>query len=427
MTSRIGPLRPLDAHLTPATVRRRRAGVRLALLTIAVIALVGSALQPAAAASKPGKVGLVSFTAKSFSKSTNTAGLTFSWPRASRAKKYEIFVSRSYSMSKAKKYTTSKRSKTLKKLAPGRDYFVQVRAVNGSKRGSKSNRVGHTTIRRMDDAHGPNYRLMTYNVCSRVCSKWSTRQPYAHVRIKSYSPDVVAAQEADHLVPPAGYTQAHYKSGKRLLFKTTRFTMLPGTPEPQVLESVDTGERCTPSRTWDSYGEILLGRHDGGCRYAVWAILSDNTRNARTMFVNVHTVSGDTTTRARERQAEVQTLTATVAAVNPEGLPVIYAGDFNTHKNRSNDYVRTVFNASGYYDAYDLAAQLRRQHYNSFNGFKTTPKISYKWGDHVDKVWIRPDQGRVIKWNNGALIKSGKMITPIPSDHSPLIIDVKIN
>lgn len=425
MTSRIGPLRPHVVPLTPAGTGRT--SIRLVLLTVAVIALVGSALQPAAAASKPGKVGLVSFTAKSFARSTGTAGLTFSWPRASRAKKYEIFVSRSYSMSNAKKYTTKSRSKTLTKLRPGQNYFVQVRAVNGSKRGSKSNRVGHTTIRRMDVAGGPSYRIMTYNVCSRVCSAWSTRQPHAQQRIKAYWPDVVAAQEADNLVPPASYTQAHYKSGKRLVFKTKRFTMAPGTPGPDVLESVDTGDRCSPSRTWGSYGEILLGYHDGGCRYAVWAILSDKTRDASTMFVNLHTVAGDSSTRARERQAEIQALTATISAVNPEGLPVIYAGDVNSHKNRSNDHVRTVFNKQGYYDAYDQALVLRRQHYNSYNDFKTTPKISYKWGDHVDKVWMRPDQGRVLRWNNGALIENNKMVTPIPSDHSPLIIDVRMN
>lgn len=426
MTSRIGPSRASAAHLAPAG-RRKRVGVRLALLSIAVVALIGAMLQPAAAASKPGKVGLVSFTGKSFVRSSNTASLTFSWPKASRAKKYEIFLSRSYSMTKAKKFTTSSRSKTIKKLKPGRDYFVQVRAVNGSKRGTKSNRVGHTTIRRMDIARGPSYRVMTYNVCSRVCSQWPTRQPFAHQRITSYSPDIVAAQEADNLVPPAGYSVAHYKSGKRLLYKASRFTRLPGTPEAQVMESVDTGERCSPSRTWGSYGEILLGHHDGGCRYAVWSKLDDRTSSARTLFVNVHTVSGDNSTRARERQAEIQTLSATIAAVNPEGLRVVYAGDFNTHKNRSNDYVAREFNSRGYFDAYDLAAELRLQHNNSYNDFKTTPKISYKWGDHVDKVWIRPDQGRVLRWSNGALIKNAKMVAPIPSDHSPLIIDMKMN
>ncbi|MFI5426805.1 hypothetical protein [Aeromicrobium sp. UC242_57] len=86
-----------------------------------------------------------------------------------------------------------------------------------------------------------------------------------------------------------------------------------------------------------------------------------------------------------------------------------------------------MFNQEGYYDAYDQAQTLKRQHHNSFNDFKTTPKISYKWGDHVDKVWIRPDQGRVLSWVNGARISGGKMVKPIPSDHSPIIVDVKIN
>lgn len=426
MTSRTDDARPLAASAPPARRRRLRRTTRLGLLAASVIALVGTGLQPATAASKPSQVGLVTFTAKSYSLSSKTTALTFSWPKARRATKYEVYISRYYSMSRAKKYTTRHRSKTVRGLRPGADYFVRVRAVNGSKRGSYSNRVGHTTIRRIGNSSGQTYRVMSYNVCSRVCSKWDARQSSAQYRVRGYMPDVLAAQEADNLVVPAGYTQAHYKSGKRLMFKTSRFTMEPGNPEgPEVLPPLD--NRCTPTRSWGSYGEISLGYHGGGCRYAVWARLTDIASQRQTVFVNVHTVSGDNTPDARLRRDEIIEATKQVAAINVEGLPVVYAGDFNSHKNRSNDYLRTVFNAQGYYDAYDLAWTLKRQHNNSYNDFKVTPKISYKWGDHVDKVWMRPDQGRVLSWTNGALIKNDRMVTPIPSDHSPIIADVRIN
>ncbi|WP_456695773.1 endonuclease/exonuclease/phosphatase family protein [Aeromicrobium sp. P5_D10] len=417
----------MTSRTDSARMRRGARWVRISALTAALIALIGTGLQPAAAASKPGKVGLVSFTAKGYDRSSKTASLTIYWPRASRAKKYEIYLSRHYSMSKPRKYTTSNRTKTMKGLTRGADYFVRVRGVNGSKRGSYSTRVGHTTIRLLDLARGDTYRVMSYNVCSRVCSKWESRQPGAQERVRAYRPDVLAAQEADNLAIPAGYSQAHYKSGKRLLFRSGRFTLDPGTEAPEVLPSVDTRNRCTPTRTWETYGEVSLGYHGGGCRYAVWAKLTDTVSGARTMFVDVHTVSGDNSTDAMYRKYEIRELLAQIQTQNPEGLPVIYAGDFNSHKNRSNDYPAREFQKFGYYDAYDLAMSLRQQHNNSYNDYRTTPKISYKWGDHVDKVWIRPDLGRVVKWNNGALIKNGKMVTPIPSDHSPIIADVRIN
>lgn len=402
----------------------------MGLLTAAVLALIGVGLQPAAAASKPGQVGLVSYVEKTYSRSNHTTSLKVTWPSARRAKKYEVYISKNYSMSKAKKYVTSKRYKKITRLSRGANYYIRIRAVNGSKRGAFSNRVGHTTIRQFEVARGGTYRVMSYNVCSRVCSGWPTRQPGALERVAKFRPDVLAAQEADNLAIPAGYAQAHYKSGKRLMFNARRFTMDIGALEPTVLPpalpSANT-TRCTPTRTWGSYGEVLLGYHGGGCRYGIWAILNDAQTGARTLFVNAHTVAGDNTSRATYRKAEIQELTRQVQAINPDALPVVYAGDFNSHKNRSNDYLRGVFNAAGYFDAYDLAQVLYRQHYNSYNDFKTTPKISYKWGDHVDKVWIRADQGRVTKWQNGALISGNKMVKPIPSDHSPIIVDLRIN
>lgn len=418
----------MTSRTNSAHAHRGAGLLRLGALAIAVIALIGTGLQPAAAASsKPGQVGLVSFVSKSFYRSSQTATLKVTWPSARRTKKYEVYISRSYSMSRATKYTTSNRSKTFKGLVPGANYYVRVRAINGKKRGAFSNRVGHTTIRQFDIARGPTFRIMSYNVCSRVCSGWTTRQSAVMERVAKFRPDVIAAQEADHLVPPVGYTEAHYKSGKRLLYRANRFTMDIPALEPTVLPSVDTKERCTPTRTWGSKGEVLLGHHGGGCRYAVWGILNDVPSGDRALFVNVHTVYGDNTTRATYRKAEIQELTKQIAAVNPDLLPVIYAGDVNSHKNRSNDYVRSVFNAAGYYDAFDLAQVLYRQHNNSYTGFQSTPKISYKWGDHIDKVWLRPDQGRVMKWQNGSLIVGGKMAKPIPSDHSPIIVDVRIN
>ncbi|MEV7398579.1 endonuclease/exonuclease/phosphatase family protein [Aeromicrobium sp. NPDC092404] len=390
--------------------------------------LMLTGLEAASAATRPGSVGLVSFTAASYSRSTGTAGLTVDWYTASHARSYEVFISRHYSMDNAKRYTTTASAKTFTGLARGASYFVQVRARNGSAVGSKSARVGHTTIRRLDPAAGPRYRVMTYNVCSQKCSSWSTRQPAALARIAAYSPDVIAAQEAVNLaVPPAtGYAEAVSKSSKRLLYKTSRFTVAePTTPVP-----ADPGENHVGcDRTWpkSTTGYVYLGYHDAGCRYAVWAVLVDRQTGQPTVFVDVHTVAGDNETRAEQREAEIKTLTSHLTTINPGGLPVVYAGDFNSHKNRDNDDMASVFHRLGYYDAFDLALKLYRQHHNSYNGFDVVPRISYKWGDHVDHVWIRPSEGRIERWANGALISNGRMVRPIPSDHSPIVVDVRLN
>ena len=396
---------------------------------IAMFVAVVSTAQPAQAATTPPQVGLVSFVAASYSHSAGTAGLSIDWPDTRDATSYQVFLSRSYSMSNARRYSATHSAKTFTGLKRGTDYFIQVRAVNGSTVGKKSARVGHTTIRRMDPGTGPTYRVMTYNLCSQKCSGWATRQPAALGRIQAYSPDVVATQEAVNLQMPAdsGYTEAISKSSKRLLYKTSRFTLAPPTgPVPAQPGKSSLG--CDLSWPQGTKGYVFLGYHREGCRYAVWAVLVDAATQDRTIFVDVHTVTGDSESADLQRKAEMTKLTQHLATINAQaGLPIVFAGDFNSHKNRSNDSVADVLHGQGYYDAYDLALRLRRQHINSYNGFESIPRISYTWGDHVDHVWIRPSEGRILSWNNGALLLDGRMVTPIPSDHSPIITDVRIN
>ena len=104
--------------------------------------------------------------------------------------------------------------------------------------------------------------------------------------------------------------------------------------------------------------------------------------------------------RARRWRSCVQN----VKLANPKRLPVIYAGDFNSHKNSYSDVVKSIMNRGKFYDAFDLARSLTNQHLNSYNDFKVAPRIGYKWGNHVDKVWIDPWQGRVDAWYNAALL-----------------------
>lgn len=420
-----------DKSSRAAEIRSIVGSMRFALgALVAMLVAVAGTTQPAQAATTPPQVGLVSFTAASYSHSTRTAGLTVDWPDTRYAKSYQVFLSRSYSMSNAKRYSASISKKTMTGLVRGANYFIQVRAVNGSAVGKRSVRVGHTTIRRMDPGNGPTYRVMTYNVCSQKCSGWATRHPAALGRVKAFSPDVIAAQEAGAFPVPAalGYAEAVEKSAKRLFYKTSRFTLAePTTPIPTKPAKSSLG--CDLTWPQSTKGYVYLGYHDGGCRYAVWAVLVDNATQDRTIFVDVHTVAGGSNTAALHRKAEIQKLTDHLAHINSQAkLPIVYAGDFNSHKNRSNDYLANVFHQHGYYDAYDLALRLRRQHYNSYNGFETVPRISYKWGDHVDHVWIRPNEGRILWWGNGALYDANnRMVRPIPSDHSPILTDVRLN
>jgi endonuclease/exonuclease/phosphatase family metal-dependent hydrolase len=410
----------------------------LATVLVGFLVVAGLQAQPAAAASKkPSKVGLVSFVKADYDRRTNTTSLSLDWPDARGAKKYEIFVSRYYSMKKAKVYRQKSSKTTIKKLVRGKDYFFQVRGVNGKKHGSKSSTVGRTTILRP----GPSQnllpvRVMTYNVCSDVCdvlrttpNTWqSSRQLGVLERVAASGADVVAMQEAGKLsMAPPGYTEAISYSAKRLFYKTARFEVAAG-PKPTATFQTTGGKCRLTSETDRPTGVVFLGRHSGGCRYAVWAQLVDRSTGRTFMMVDVHTVTGQTKASTDNRRAEVNELLAVLKLANPQRLPVVYAGDFNSHKQtRTSDSPRPVMNARKFYDAYDLARRVSGQHMNSYNAFRRTPIISTKWGDHIDKVWVDPWRTRVDGWYNFALLGSdGKLVDPIPSDHSPVVVDLRI-
>jgi endonuclease/exonuclease/phosphatase family metal-dependent hydrolase len=386
--------------------------MRRILLTAAATAVVLLGVQPASGATAPSTVGLVSFTAASISGST--ASLTINWPDARRADKYEIFMSRSYSMSSAKRFTSTASTKTITGLAKGKDYFFQVRGVNDGTPGNRSQRVGHTTIRAQGTATGPTYRVMTYNLCSEKCSGWSTREPYFLERVRAYNPDVLALQESVTFARDresfGGYTRASYKSSKSLYYRTDRFEV--------ATHCEEVGEQCT-QRT----GFVYMGPS----RYSVWAELIDKATQRHTIFVSVHTTSGKSDAAALLRKNEVLNLVTALRVINTADLPVVLAGDFNSNKNRSNDYLAGVLHQSGFYDAFDLARMLGRQHYNSYNDFRRVPIYSVKWGDHVDHVWVTPGKTRVLSWANVGRRAGSYYTSPMPSDHNPILVKVQVN
>nr|MCW2727707.1 hypothetical protein [Aeromicrobium sp.] len=404
---------------------------------VGFLVISGLQAQPASAAGgkRPAKVGLVSFVKADYDRNTHRTTLSLDWPDARYAKKYEIFVSKSPSMKKAKTYRQKSSKTTIKKLARGKDYYFQVRGINGKKRGSKSSVAARTTILRPGPADNlMPVRILTYNVCSDVCDveattpyQWATsRQSAVLERIGSSGADIIATQEAGKLPSELpGYTQAISHSAKRLYFSTARFQLAAGALPSNVKDAK--GCRVT-SELGLPTGVIFLGRHASGCRYAVWAELVERATGRSFLMVDVHTVSGNTKATTDYRRAEVNQMISTIKATNTKRLPVIYAGDFNSHKQtQTSDSVRPPMHSSKFYDAFDLARKVSGQHLNSYNDFKTTPRIGTKWGNHIDKVWVDPWKVRVDGWYNHALLDAnGKMVKPIPSDHSPIIVDVRI-
>jgi endonuclease/exonuclease/phosphatase family metal-dependent hydrolase len=378
------------------------------VLPLTVLAVLGTSFMSFSSAwAAPAQVGVVSFVGAS------TTSLKLSWPKVSGATSYEVFRSEHKNMSGATRVLSpTGTSATVTGMNPGQTYCFQVRAKAGSSVGMRSAHTCKPTIREQTAISGAAYAVMTLNACSDVCSGWSGRQAAARTLISNRKPDVVAAQEAGAwTTPPSGYANAFYKSAKRLFYKTSRFT----------LASTSSGPRA-------GYVTLSSGK------YAVWAELVDRTTYKRIIFVSVHTSPAFADYPLRGR--EIENLLNQVGQLNTGNRPVIYAGDFNSHKNRgtydesagfgAQDSVGRTFAAAGYYDAYDLARTLKRPNWNSYSGFKATPTISKTWGDHVDHVYITPGETNVYRWMNAALYSGSKYSAPIPSDHSAVQVNLYV-
>lgn len=410
----------------------------LVAAVVGFLVLTGLQVQPASAATKrPHTVGLVSFVKADYSRGKNTTSLSLDWPDARYARKYEIFVSRYSSMKKAKRYGQKSSKTTIKNLRRGTDYYFQVRGVNGKKHGRKSAVVARTTIVRPGPSRGlMPVRVMTFNTCSEVCDLLGTsptpwlgsRQEAALERIAASGADVVATQENGKMnVVPPGYARAVYYSAKGLYYNVGRFDVAPGpVPGPAAYEP---GSGCRLSSELGlPTGIVYLGRHSAGCRYAVYAELVERSTGRSFLAVDVHTVSGFTSATASNRRTEMATLLSTIKQTNVKGLPVVYAGDFNSHRtSRPSDVVTPYFKANKLYDAYTLARRVSNQHLSSYSNFQATPPISTLWGNHIDRVFVSPWGVRVDGWYNFSRLDArGNVIGPIASDHSPVVVDLRL-
>lgn len=347
---------------------------------------------------KPGKPGMVSIVAASM------GTLTLDWKKAPRAKRHLVRIATNERLSDIRELAYTKKSKiTVTGLQPGKDYCFQVKGKNGRGFGKPANRTCRTTIRAQGPAEGPTYRFLTYNVCSNVCPNWADRKGAAGNLIRASDPDVVGLQElkTDHgLVKHIGddYREAVIHKSRSIVYKSSRFRV------------VNTGTLDLP--------------HE---RYGVWAVLADLEDDSRIMVANTHLESGDSAGMDARRQTQVAAFISAVQQANYAQYPMVFLGDYNSHKGRSFDAPAKEFADIGFYTSFDQAMVSVRPNYNSGNQGSLVPKIGTLWGAHLDHVFVDPWSTRVLRWENAARVENGRYAAPLPSNHNPILAVVQLS
>ena len=335
----------------------------------------------------------------------STTSITLSWAAATNANRYEVQWATSPGMTidfHSKAVSTTGTSLT--KLTPGVRYYYKVRGLNDAAKG------GLTSVRVQKMPTAPFTTIVvTYNLCGQdkcrepaknaVLPTWSVRKPIAGSMARRADADIISTQESQdkdtHFITQLpGFAVASYESAKTLFYRTARFSKLRS-------------------------GTITLDSTRG--RYAVWAEFRDRTTRTRFIVADPHLEPYKGKTKDDLRSAQTKKLVAAIKAANPEKLPVVYAGDFNSNKNNATypggyDAPEKVFTAAGVVDSFVTATDWVNKTFNSGNQAINPPK---KHSDHIDHIYVDP-RITVGRWQTMTTMSGDLYATPFATDHNPV-------
>jgi endonuclease/exonuclease/phosphatase family metal-dependent hydrolase len=310
-------------------------------------------------------------------------------------------------------------------VATGGTYWFRIRGKNGAGFGAYSPVVRATVAARLQAV-----RVMTYNVFTnamdgqivngeRVAS-WSRRAVGVVDLIRRGNPDFVAIQEGlgwvaevkgprqvDDLVTRLGgvygmaYTEltpglrGWYRTGRYILYKSAVYAPLGA------------------GGHWD------LGRS----KFAAYQVFRHKTTGARFLVVSLHLSPDAGPTGESYRQAEMAKIIS-YAKQKAAGLPIVYAGDTNSHDGSNHPYdgPGNATRAAKVADAFKVAPKRYYVHINSANQHLRRLPMG---GRSIDRVFGSPGVA-LRNWRLLAHLSGDRLVGVIPSDHNPIQVDLKI-
>ncbi len=306
--------------------------------------------------------------------------------------------------------------------------------------------------------------VLTFNVCSqgKACRDYPEREDAIVRRILSTDADVVNLQETQGVanklnkrLRKRGYFMAGSTGPETIFAKSSTLTPVTRTSTVtgcHVVEQIyatpatDTSDWDTSRPHQDENGTIWYYDHNGRWYYfeeecvtekvtvpryggfslnrdgrtAVWAMLRVKKTNKWYLFVNAHLTSGKNE-NAKKRSRETATLLRKSAKI-ADGRPRVFAGDFNSSIKRGKDTVGQRMKAKGFADAYTKARSRKNAKYHSATGTGKRPK---RGGSHIDRVFV-PRGASVKSWALDVRTRKGRTARPVPSDHSPVRVVIRL-
>lgn len=314
-------------------------------------------------------------------------------------------------------------------LRPGTRYYFQVQAVNGASGSSYSAHAWAVVA-----PHEQNVRVLTYNILAGrtagsvegngPLATWADRRAGVARLIRSTAPDLVAVQEGGDWV---GSIQG--RGGRRQVddldaLLGSSYSLASTEVPPSQPYYFRTGSYILYNPA--TYRPIGTGGHwkiGDPAFMAAYQVLANRATGARLLFTSAHLspVAG-TSAGDAEREAETKSLISQASAyAAAQHVPVIYAGDFNSHQGRNHafDGPGIAFRAARGSDALQVAQWKGGAQYNSSNQNLRTPPAT---GLSIDHIYAPPGVA-LRSWRLLLELTAGRFVGTIPSDHNPLVVD----
>jgi endonuclease/exonuclease/phosphatase family metal-dependent hydrolase len=281
---------------------------------------------------------------------------------------------------------------------------------------------------------------MTYNILTNLMdgqkegsytvANWSNaRRDGAAKLILNAAPDLIAIQEGSAWVgSPQG------RGGTRMVDSLVsalggHYGLATTEIPPSQPNYYRTGDYILYNKsTFKSIGDSTsnhwtIGTPGGKAWFGVYDTLQQLSTGARIFFVGTHLATGSGSTADTERENETKALISDATNADTSGYPIVYAGDMNSHPYPGHvDGPGVAMSQAGIPDAEAEAQAFTNHQYNSANQYLNPPPATQ---DNIDHVFV-PSGSGVSSWKLVLDLVSGKLRTPIPSDHNPLVATIQL-
>ncbi|PFG17831.1 endonuclease/exonuclease/phosphatase family metal-dependent hydrolase [Propionicimonas paludicola] len=355
-----------------------------------------------------------------------TTSLELTWTAPARHLRYEVGVGTDPMALTVTQ--TAETTHTVSGLKPETDYYLSIRALwlSGEVASDWSSPQLVST-----PADAP-LRVGSYNVrngTDKSAPAWSKRRAAVANTIASQKVSVVGLQEATwRHVPGRGVSQ--YGDIAQLLGSSWKSTTYVGNAGPEGTRIIYDSAQVTLLR--QGYQKLAGTHANKNWRYVTWAEFRQLSTGKTFFFVDTHFLQWKNAKGYKSRKSCAQQLVKIVARENPEKLPTIIVGDFNSHKFRKPDNApHKIITRAGYLDPLDnidgwrgdgargVAERRINENFFTINGFKRKAEraTGYSTGVMLDQIYVSPM--RVAEWETVVRTdSSGRFVGVIPSDHN---------